>query len=667
MSNIDFKFNMVSPKNVKPSTSYSSNPGRGGGKVVDPMFTAKEAKTTRACSTYTAPNKTVPVTDLYGVVVCVNYADYFLYSLESSKDLFKKIYVITTIGDEVTESLCRNYDNVEVIKTDVFYRNGSDFDKGAAINIGLDRIPRNLKNWTLIYDADIVFPEYFKRVIKTRCLNARTLYGAIRHFARTKSDYDRYVKSKEDFTKLPEAWSPRGTPIGYFQLFNSLNRERYPENHKDASHSDMLFSRKFKYRTTLKSCRLVHLGDTNTNWSGRVTPFFETKSKAKRSINVDGESGARALAALIEKHTYSTFSKDLVPTSGIKKNKELAIMTCYFNPDGRRNIRTNYEVFRQHAEVYADVYTIELSLGSDEPHIKGPPDRVLHIRGKKSKHQLWQKERLLNILSDHVLERDYGYIGWFDCDVLFSDKDWAHNAVGALQDSLIIHPFSGIGCLDHTLRKYSLEGNPAQPSRFLSSILYWDFIGQPDRWSLSFKSNFKGRDLEKHLITPANSKCGLAWVACREFFENIKLIDRCIVGGGDAVMTGAFTETLEFWWAATDDQQPWGKDFVRDFRKWSKDISDLSMSLGKKKILGTIDGTVFHMNHGSRENRRYSRRRKPLKQANCNVYEDICIDSNGLLTFTESGIDKGIPKLLRKYFSSRQEDEFINDYSLLKS
>jgi len=274
MSNIDFNFEIVSNKVVKPSTAYSSNPNRGGGKSLDPMFTAKQARTTKACSTYLTPDKSVAVTNLYGIVVCVNYSDYFKHSLASCVGLFKKLYVVTDNSDEDTVALCRNYDFVEVIRTNSFYDNGSNFDKGAGLNLGIKKVPRNIRNWLLIFDADIVFPAVFKKYINTKSLNAKTLYGAVRHFATTSCEFEAYEKSGQDFTVLTHAWSPRGTPIGYFQLFNSLNLKNYPEGHNNASHSDLIFSRFFKKRTTLKSIRVVHLGLTNINWDGRCTPTW---------------------------------------------------------------------------------------------------------------------------------------------------------------------------------------------------------------------------------------------------------------------------------------------------------------------------------------------------------------------------------------------------------
>ena len=282
---MDINFNLnVKKRNVpiKKSINYiGDNPRRGGGQDLDPMLEVKAAKTSDSGSGLWVPDTSVPVAKLYGVVCCVNYADYFKYSLESAVGVFTKLYVVTDTNDKATEELCRKYDFVELIKTDVFYRGGSFFDKGAGINLGLSKIGTNKSNWVLIFDADIVFPPYFKRYMDTRSLNTTTLYGAIRHFAETPEEFDSYKSSGRDFTALPKAYSPRGMPIGYFQLFNSLNfksskigNQPYPEHHRDASHSDLLFSGKFKKKTTLKSVRVVHLGEIEQNWQGRVTPSF---------------------------------------------------------------------------------------------------------------------------------------------------------------------------------------------------------------------------------------------------------------------------------------------------------------------------------------------------------------------------------------------------------
>ena len=164
----NFNFQKKDVKRVIKSSSYSMrDPNRAGANKIKKAPGYKKVQTKAARTSTTVPTLsfegTAPVTGIYGVVVCVNYSDFFKHSIESAGSLFDKLYVVTDNDDKDTEELCRNYPFIELIKTDVFYSKKAKFDKGAGINQALKLIPKKKDIWVLIFDADIVFPSYARK------------------------------------------------------------------------------------------------------------------------------------------------------------------------------------------------------------------------------------------------------------------------------------------------------------------------------------------------------------------------------------------------------------------------------------------------------------------------------------------------------------------------
>jgi hypothetical protein len=230
---------------------------------------------------YMCPGTSIPK-HIYGVVVCVNFSDYLGLSLEMNHRLLDTIFVVTDTKDEDTASLCKEYSNVECIRTDCFYEEGCTFDKGKGLNEAIRRVPQHRDTWVLVYDSDIVLPLDFRKHLD-QPLDTAGLYGAPRHFAYYREDYDAFVAAgRSDYRMLKDYYSPGDMPIGFFQLFHSsrlylpeFNPDPYPEHHNDASYSDLVFAKKFDDRSTLKHIHTIHLGHSGVNHRGRVTPKFQ--------------------------------------------------------------------------------------------------------------------------------------------------------------------------------------------------------------------------------------------------------------------------------------------------------------------------------------------------------------------------------------------------------
>jgi hypothetical protein len=393
----NFSFDAGDIRRIKKSSSYTlRDPGRNGADKIQKQSTVmgiKAAKTSKAVTSFSGTGSQ-RIGKLYGVVVCVNYSDYFAYSLESSVGLFDEIYVVSDLNDVETHKLCAAYTNVSCFKTNIFYEHGCQFDKGSAINHALAKVPIKLDNWILIYDADICFPKYTKKYITGRPLEVDTLYGSPRLFAACLEDYENYQKA-EDAKTLEREYNPRGTPIGYFQLFNSTNLRRpnirtgYPVKHIDASHSDLLFSRKFKKRTSFKSLKVVHLGQDSVNWKGRVTPKFGTRRRSNLA-SVD-EIFPNEILPDVERASIEAFNSinSMFAEQKVAKDscKAVHIFPTYlaYNPDViRRNLfaATTVKRFAEKASVFVlpiDSNTLPL-YEDDLPRVKDFIDSAFNVR-----------------------------------------------------------------------------------------------------------------------------------------------------------------------------------------------------------------------------------------------------------------------------------------------
>ena len=237
------------------------------------------------------------------VVVCVNYADFLAHTLPHNKSQFDRMVVVTAPGDRETINLCQYY-NVECVETDVFYRNGDEFNKGAGINEGLAKL--SMRGWTVHMDADIYMPPQTRAIIDRLQLDPRKIYGADRLMCPSYEAWAEFVctpKPVQDSwvfihptafpvgIRLAQYMSYWGgyEPLGYFQLWNpqSSGISKYPIEHGAADRTDVLFCKKWPraQRELLPEILLIHLESTDemgANWWGRRSPRFAPKARKPR-------------------------------------------------------------------------------------------------------------------------------------------------------------------------------------------------------------------------------------------------------------------------------------------------------------------------------------------------------------------------------------------------
>jgi len=209
----------------------------------------------------------------YGITVCVGMAETLKKILPFNLPHLKELIVMTTPDDDDTRECCKQYPNVRVIETDVFYKWGAKFNKGAAVELATMLIPKD--NWIIIFDADICFP---CDLIGKIPLDVNFIYSSARHFATTEDEFESATRERNfDFQGLAkDPFRPWKMAKGYFQLFHgrseTLNRRPwYGIDWNNAGGCDKDFSTRWDIQRRIPlEAPVLHLGAVH-NWDAEYS------------------------------------------------------------------------------------------------------------------------------------------------------------------------------------------------------------------------------------------------------------------------------------------------------------------------------------------------------------------------------------------------------------
>jgi glycosyltransferase involved in cell wall biosynthesis len=238
---------------------------------------------------------------LEGVIICCDYSDFLAHTLPYNKNQFNKLIVVTDTKDTATKKLCE-YHHVECLQTDVFYENGDTFNKGKAINAGLEKL--TLKGWVVQLDADIYLPPLTRGILDRIELDPQTIYGMDRLMCPNYESWIKFIENPEFIqeayiyihpnafpmgVRIAEYMSKGYEPIGYFQMWNprASGIFEYPTQHGKADRTDVLHAKQFPRikRQLLPEVLCIHLdsegltvNNMGKNWNGRKTAWFGIES-----------------------------------------------------------------------------------------------------------------------------------------------------------------------------------------------------------------------------------------------------------------------------------------------------------------------------------------------------------------------------------------------------
>lgn len=233
------------------------------------------------------------------VTVCVGFDDILDITLTLNHCHSDHYIVVTSHSDRKTQAVARKH-GATCVQTDLFKKNGRNFNKGAAINAGFDYFQFN--GWRTHLDADIVLPDNFRRVLFNHShLEQHCIYGVDRfnvvgpekiNALRKGGDrqYHHGLLLGETGQQHPLGHrlvcNLRGyLPLGFFQLWHASTQKRYPHSLGTAAHDDMMFSALWpeSCRRHLPSVICHHLcpapPKVGENWDGnRKQPRLDTRN-----------------------------------------------------------------------------------------------------------------------------------------------------------------------------------------------------------------------------------------------------------------------------------------------------------------------------------------------------------------------------------------------------
>jgi hypothetical protein len=213
------------------------------------------------------------------IITCVNYDDLLEITLpQAMYALATEPIVVTSMEDEGTLRCARKH-GAWVFRTDRFYRNGSAFNKAAALNSAIERIRPSLEGWVLMLDSDIFLPDQTREALEAEATDKDCLYGAPRYHCPSKAAWD-----TQEFE--PMTWKITEIP-GYFHYFWAPNVARpwYDETYEHAGGYDSLFQKRWdKAHKKRLSFSVTHLGAFGQNWFGRRTKRWSGQSVGKPEI-----------------------------------------------------------------------------------------------------------------------------------------------------------------------------------------------------------------------------------------------------------------------------------------------------------------------------------------------------------------------------------------------
>lgn len=299
-------------------------------------------------------------------------------------------------------------------------------------------------------------------------------------------------------------------------------------------------------------------------------------------------------------------------------------LTCYFNPEGYRSKKANYDRFR--AALGAPLCTVELAFGEQPFELtEKDADHLIQLRGADV---LWQKERLLN-LGLQALPRECDRVAWLDCDILFERPDWAGETARLLQEYVVVQPFSLSVRLLPEETRVDTEDLPlgSAEHQVLHSVAY----------------GVRARGLDSLARYHEHGHTGYAWAARREALTP-GLYDANILGNADLNIAQAMFAGCRY--LKTDRLSPAAR---RHLMLWAE-----RFYVGVKGSVAPLEGTLFHQWHGSKDDRLYHGRLQVLIEHDFDPVADLAVGDNGAYRWASDKPE--LHRWCREYFAMRRED-----------
>ena len=284
--------------------------------------------------------------------------------------------------------------------------------------------------------------------------------------------------------------------------------------------------------------------------------------------------------------------------------KDMAILIPFFNPVGSKKLVENLGKILDTLRVAAiPTFVGEIVF---EPDVKSGQCQQEHrgsvtVETFKSNSYMFYKENILRIMICN-LPTNFTKVCSLDADILFGDPAWYDKLSSALNSYTCVQPF---------YKAYLLN--------------------KKNIWVDAIQSSLSGG------VHP-----GYAFAAQRSFFQEWPLFDYALIGGGDNILFSFIMDTKK------KIESP----YALDVQEWERPVNSR---------VSYLDMKIYHLYHGTIENRQYSERKVTLAQQ---------LQSLGIEKISEATERRGdgilewkpefrqtLNSVLQTYFSNRKDDD----------
>ena len=288
------------------------------------------------------------------------------------------------------------------------------------------------------------------------------------------------------------------------------------------------------------------------------------------------------------------------------KTTDIAVMLVFFDYVGSARILMNYLYMVEKLKLAnIPVFTLELVINGKQPKIKD----AFHVYGSSF---LFQKEHLLRLLETYI-PPEFTKLACLDADIIFDNPDWYDILSEALEMHDVIQSFKEAFWLNLDYTEVQLTAQ--------SVCNYNPELGR----------NFFTSGLVKF-------HTGFGWCFRREWYNKVGYYDLAVIGSGDTVFSHAL-----FNFTQIPKSQEFNLYLQTLYTWWEKNTCEVRFS--------TLNTNVYHMYHGSINNRQYYDRYKPFKEYT-NIEDIISKNENDVYELI-------VPELnehMFNFFKTRNDD-----------
>jgi len=299
----------------------------------------------------------------------------------------------------------------------------------------------------------------------------------------------------------------------------------------------------------------------------------------------------------------------------------IACITTYFNPIGYRSRRENFFVFAESLAAQGiSLLTVELAFAADPFELPASP-AVLRLRGRS---RMWMKERMINAAVSR-LPAHCAAFAWIDCDLLFAHPSWFSMLADQLETHDIVQLFQRVVHLPPGHRRFQGQSVGTDPGLVAQATRVADWLTRRRAGTLDF-------------AVP-----GYAWAARRSLFSNVGIYDRSILGNGDVILADCLFDSFGIY-HYTSTLTP---AMSEDLNAWRRQVFDHPIRIGCLAV------DVYHLWHGSFEDRGYCSKDEILVRHNFDPQNDLALEGD---LYEWASDNSGLHAEVAAYFAARRED-----------